>query len=99
MSVAQTKNGLVDLDRPAEEDQTVRGMIDNAKCASERCVTDHPVASTLVALGAGALVGLLAAATMSRNETRRRENYFSRMGSQIASSIGGSIPDSFNWKR
>lgn len=99
MSVTQTRNGLVDLDHPEEEERTVRDMVNGAASASERCVAERPVTSALVALGAGAFVGLVAAATIGRREAQRRESYLSRLGSQIASSVNSRIPDSIDWNR
>jgi hypothetical protein len=99
MQYAETKNGFVDLDHPIDEGPTVRSKIEEAKCASEQCVSERPVVSTLVAFGAGTFIGLVAASTMYRRESKRRENFLSAISTQIASSIGHSLPEPLNWKR
>jgi formate/nitrite transporter FocA (FNT family) len=79
---------------------STQSLVAGAKNVSEGYVKDYPVSTTMLAMGAGALVGLLIArAMLQREEVERERNYFAKLGSQLASSLGNVVPESMQWKR
>lgn len=82
-----------------ETESTAQSMIESYAEKSQQYVREYPVASTMVALGAGAAFGLLIASAIGRGAEARQQSYFANLGNNIASSLGRVVPDSMGWNR